>query len=178
VGARIMCPAAASRAGRDLRRQHAHPDGFRVGESLSFFVPALDPNKNYQVVINGSAGNSRSAPFASMRARPGGPGSLTLRTGDRQTLTFTVPNAAPVGGLLLDITPMCRRAWSCPEVVIPAGRIQSRSRSRAAGRNGIFSSRVMLRGSLRPGDNHGQVSRNLLSGAGAFRSGLFCAKFW
>jgi len=96
---------------------------FRVGELPEFFVPALDPNKNYQVVINGSAGNSPVGTFridaSSVQVVPG---SLTLRTGDRQTLTFTVPNAAPVGGLLLDITTDVPEGVIMPEVVIPAGQ--------------------------------------------------------
>jgi hypothetical protein len=96
---------------------------FESPNALSFFVPALDANRNYKVALNGASGNS---PVGSFRIDPStlqiSPSSLTLRTGERQTLTFTVPNAAPAGGLLLDITTDVPEAVIMPEVVVPAGQ--------------------------------------------------------
>ncbi len=96
---------------------------FESPNALSFFVPALDPANNYQVVVNGSAGNS---PVGTFRIDPSTvqvvPAALTLRTGEKQTLTFTVPNAAPAGGLLLDITTDLPEGVIMPEVVVPGGQ--------------------------------------------------------
>lgn len=96
---------------------------FESPNALSFFVPALDANKNYKVAINGTSGNS---PVGTFRIDPStlqvSPSALTLRTGERQTITFTVPNAAPAGGLLLDVTTDVPDAVIMPEVVVPAGQ--------------------------------------------------------
>lgn len=96
---------------------------FESPNALSFFVPALDANKNYRVTIGGSAGNS---PVGTFRIDPStlqvSPASLALRTGEKQVITFTVPNAAPAGGLLLDITTDVPDAVIMPEVVVPAGQ--------------------------------------------------------
>jgi hypothetical protein len=96
---------------------------YESSNALSFFVPALDANKNYPVVIQGSAGNS---PVGTFRIDPAtiqiNPSALTLRTGERQTLTFTVPNVAPAGGLLLDITTDVPESVIMPEAVVPPGQ--------------------------------------------------------
>src|SRR6185503_3193297 len=73
--------------------------------ALSFFVPPLTPNHNYKVVLNSPAGNS---PVGTFRIDASNvtvnPTALQLSPGARQSLTFSVPNAAPPGGTLLDIT--------------------------------------------------------------------------
>ncbi|MSU69637.1 MAG: cell surface protein [Opitutaceae bacterium] len=96
---------------------------FESPNSLSFFVPALEPSKNYPVTIGSATG---STPVGTFRIDPSNvqviPGSLALRTGERQSLTFTVPIAAPAGGLLLDITTDLPEGVIMPEVVIPAGQ--------------------------------------------------------
>jgi hypothetical protein len=96
---------------------------FESPNALSFFVPPLDANKNYKVTLNGSAGNS---PIGTFRIDPStlqvSPASLALRTGEKQVITFTVPNAAGTGGQLLDITTDVPDAVIMPEVVIPAGQ--------------------------------------------------------
>jgi len=96
---------------------------FESPNAISFFVPALDANKNYKVTLNGSAGNS---PVGTFRIDPStlqvSPSSLTLRTGEKQVITFTVPNAAGTGGQLLDITTDVPEAVIMPEVVVPAGQ--------------------------------------------------------
>jgi hypothetical protein len=91
--------------------------------ALSFFVPALDPNKNYNVTLNSGAGSS---PVGTFRIDPSSvtvsPSSLSLRTGERQTLTFTLPNAAPPGGTLLDVQTDVPESVIMAEVIVPAGQ--------------------------------------------------------
>jgi hypothetical protein len=45
-----------------------------------------------------------------------------VRTGERQTLTFTVPNPAPAGGTLLDVTTDIPESVIMPEVIILQGQ--------------------------------------------------------
>lgn len=90
--------------------------------ALNFFVPAVEPDHSYHVTINGSAGSADVGTFhvdaLSIQASPA---SLTLRTGERQSLTFSVPITAPPGGLLLDVTTDIPDSVIMPEVVVPAG---------------------------------------------------------
>ena len=92
--------------------------------SLSFFVPALAPGRNYQVMLGGAAGNS---PVGTFHIDPSNvtvaPQSLNLHTGEQQPLTFTIPNEAPPGGLLLDVTTDVPESVIMPEVVVPAGQM-------------------------------------------------------
>jgi hypothetical protein len=91
--------------------------------SISFFVPALDVGKNYQVSLAGSAGNS---PVGTFRVDTSNvtvdPTSLSLVGGSSQNLTFSVPNPAPAGGLLLDITTDVPESVIMPEVIVPEGQ--------------------------------------------------------
>ena len=90
--------------------------------SLSFFVPAVEPNRNYNVAISGGGSTLSAGPF---HADPTGatvtPTSLTLRIGERQTVTFTIPTPAPQGGLLLDVTTDVPESVIMPEVVVAEG---------------------------------------------------------
>lgn len=91
--------------------------------SVSFFVPPLDANRNYQVTVNGSAGNSPVGTFRiDASSLSVSPTSLNLRTGERQTLSFTLPNSAPPGGTLLDVTTDIPDSVIMPEVVVPQGQ--------------------------------------------------------
>jgi hypothetical protein len=96
---------------------------FESPNALSFFVPALDPSRNYSVMLGSTAGNSPVGTFridsSSLNVSPS---SLSLRVGEKQTLTFTVPNAAPPGGLLLDVTTDVPESVIMPEVVVPQGQ--------------------------------------------------------
>jgi hypothetical protein len=91
--------------------------------ALSFYVPSLPTGKNYQVTLGSTAGNS---PIGTFRIDPTNvtitPSSLTLAPGDKQTLTFSVPNAAPAGGLLLDVTTDVPESVIMPEVTVPEGQ--------------------------------------------------------
>ena len=95
--------------------------------SLSFFVPALEGNKNYQVVLNGASGSS--SPVGTFRIDAStltvSPASLTLRTGERQTLTFTLSNAAPPGGTLLEVATDIPESVIMPEIIVPAGQMSA-----------------------------------------------------
>jgi len=91
--------------------------------SLSFFVPALPPGRNYEVMLGGVAGNSPVGTFRiDASALSVVPTELNLRPGEMQTLTFTVANVAPAGGLLLDVTTDVPESVIMPEVVVPAGQ--------------------------------------------------------
>ncbi len=96
---------------------------FESPNAISFFVPQLETNRNYQVTVNSAAGNS---PVGTFRIDPSSitvmPTALNLRTGDRQTITFTLPNAAPPGGTLLDINTDVPDSVIMPEVIVPQGQ--------------------------------------------------------
>lgn len=91
--------------------------------AISFTVPPLETGRNYQVTLNSPAGNS---PVGTFRIDPSNvsvsPSSLTLITGARQPLTFSIQNAAPPGGTLLDVTTDAPESVIMPEVVIPQGQ--------------------------------------------------------
>jgi hypothetical protein len=90
--------------------------------SLSFFVPAVEPGRNYQVQISGTAGSKAVGTFrVDASSLTVFPTALTLRSGESQPLTFTLPNPAPAGGLLLDVTTDVPDSVIMPEVVVPAG---------------------------------------------------------
>ena len=90
--------------------------------ALSFFVPPLEAGKNYSVALNGGNGYS---PVGTFHIDPSTvsvtPSSLTLRSGARQILSFTIPNPAPPGGTLLDLTTDVPESVIMPEVIVPAG---------------------------------------------------------
>jgi hypothetical protein len=91
--------------------------------SISFFVPPLEPSRNYQVTVNGATGNSPVGTFRIDATTVSvSPTSLTLRTGERQALNFSLPNAAPPGGTLLDITTDVPESVIMPEVIVPQGQ--------------------------------------------------------
>jgi hypothetical protein len=91
--------------------------------SISFFVPPLEANRNYQVTLNSGAGNSPVGTFRIDASSVSvSPTSLTLRTGERQTLSFSLPNAAPPGGTLIDVTTDVPDSVIMAEVIVPQGQ--------------------------------------------------------
>ncbi|MBM3853077.1 MAG: cell surface protein [Verrucomicrobia bacterium] len=96
---------------------------FESPNALSFYVPPLEPNRNYQVALHSAAGNS---PVGTFRIDPSSitvaPASLVLRTGDRTNLTFSLPNPAPPGGTLLDVATDVPESVIMPEVIVPQGQ--------------------------------------------------------
>lgn len=91
--------------------------------SLSFFVPAVEPGRNYRVTLEGAAGSS---PVGTFRVDPAvldvSPARLSLASGASQPLTFTIPAPAPIGGQLLDITTDIPDSVIMPEAVVPEGQ--------------------------------------------------------
>ena len=91
--------------------------------ALSFFVPAMSAGRNYKVTLGSTSGNSPVGTFridgSTLSVNPS---SLSLRTRERQDLTFTIPNAAPAGGLLLDLTTDIPESVIMPEVLVPQGQ--------------------------------------------------------
>lgn len=96
---------------------------FDSANALSFFVPPLEANRNYQVTLSSAAGNS---PIGTFRIDPTSvrvtPSSLTLRTGDKQQLSFELPNAAPAGGTLIDVQTDIPESVIMNEVIVPQGQ--------------------------------------------------------
>lgn len=91
--------------------------------ALSFFVPPLEPNRNYQVALSSAAGNSPVGTFRiDASSITVAPSVVSLRTGDRTLLTFTLPNPAPAGGTLLDIATDVPESVIMPEVIVPQGQ--------------------------------------------------------
>lgn len=95
---------------------------FESANSISFFVPALTSGQNYSVTLGSDSGNSPVGTFridgSTLTVNPS---SLSLRTGERQDLMFTIPNAAPSGGLLIDLTTDIPDSVIMPEVLVPQG---------------------------------------------------------
>jgi hypothetical protein len=95
---------------------------FESPSSLSFFVPPVEPNRNYNVAISGGGNTLSVGVFrADATAATVTPASLALRSGESQAVTFTIPSAAPQGGLLLDVTTDVPESVIMPEVVVPEG---------------------------------------------------------
>lgn len=95
---------------------------FESANSLSFFVPAVGAGRNYRVQLHGATGTSAVGTFrVDATGLTVSPTSLTLRSGESQPLTFTLPNPAPTGGLLLDVTTDVPESVIMPEVIVPAG---------------------------------------------------------
>jgi hypothetical protein len=94
---------------------------FESPSSLSFFVPAVEPGRNYKLTIRGSGVGLDVGTFRvdaiSFQVTPA---SLTLRPGEQQALTFTIPQPAPAGGMLIDVTTDIAESIVMPEVIVPA----------------------------------------------------------
>ncbi len=93
------------------------------GSSLSFFVPNVEPGKNYRLRVAGgpselSVGSFRVDAISFQVS----PSSLTLRTGEHQAVTFTIPQPAPAGGMLIDVTTDVPESIVMPEVLVAAGQ--------------------------------------------------------
>lgn len=91
--------------------------------ALSFYVPAVETGRNYRVTLEGAAGSS---PIGTFRVDPAvlnvSPERIALVQGASQPLTFTIPNPAPAGGQLLDITTDIPESVIMAEAVVPEGQ--------------------------------------------------------
>jgi hypothetical protein len=95
---------------------------FESPSSLSFFVPAVDAGRSYGLrVVGGGAELSAGAFRVDAISFQVFPSSLSLRTGEQQAITFTIPNPAPAGGMLVDVTTDVPECVVMPEIMIAAG---------------------------------------------------------
>lgn len=111
---------------------------FESPKSLGFYVPALEANRNYRVSVNGAGGLSTvgtfridgpvgADPMSSGFSAPNAgaltvsPSSLTLKRGEKASVTFSSPVTASTGGLLIDVTTDVPESVIMPEVIIPTG---------------------------------------------------------
>lgn len=97
---------------------------FESPSSLSFFVPPVAPGQSYTLTVTGPAGTLEVGTFRvdaiSFQVTPG---AVSLRTGEQQALTFTIPQPAPAGGMLIDVTTDVPASVIMPEVMVPAGQL-------------------------------------------------------
>jgi hypothetical protein len=95
---------------------------FDTPSSLSFFVPEVEPGKSYELHVSGGGSE---LPVGSFRVDgisfQVSPASLTLRSGEQQAVTFSIPTPAPAGGMLVDVTTDVPESVVMPEVMISAG---------------------------------------------------------
>jgi len=95
---------------------------FESPSSLSFFVPAVEPARSYKLTVRGSGVGLDVGTFRvdaiSFQVTPA---SLFLRSGEQQALTFTIPQPAPAGGMLIDVTTDVPDSVVMPEALVPAG---------------------------------------------------------
>ncbi len=95
---------------------------FESPAALSFFVPSVTVGASYQLNINGPTGSLAAGTF---RVDPAGievfPSALTMKSGEMQSLTFSISTPAPVGGLLIEVTTDIPESVIMPEVLIPTG---------------------------------------------------------
>ncbi len=96
---------------------------FESPSSLSFFVPVVSPGRNYRISVAGSGANLDVGSFrVDAISFQVSPAALFLQTGEQQALTFTIPNPAPAGGMLIDVTTDVPASVVMPEVMVAAGQ--------------------------------------------------------
>ncbi|MEX2044308.1 MAG: IPT/TIG domain-containing protein [Opitutus sp.] len=98
---------------------------FESPNALSFYVPPVEPNRNYTVTVRSVASDS---PVGTFRVDPTSitvfPTSLTLQSGQQQLMSFTLPNPAPAGGSLIDVTTDVPESIIMPEILVAQGQTQ------------------------------------------------------
>ncbi|MDQ8205438.1 IPT/TIG domain-containing protein [Pelagicoccus sp. SDUM812003] len=91
--------------------------------SIAFYVPSLPEGRNYNVTVLGLNGELSAG---SLRVDASNihvtPSSLSINSGGRALLTFSIPTEAPPGGLAVTVTTDVPDSVIMPEVVIPAGQ--------------------------------------------------------
>ncbi|MCH6255052.1 hypothetical protein MLD52_00725 [Puniceicoccaceae bacterium K14] len=91
--------------------------------ALAFYVPTMPEGRNYEVKVLGSQGEI-SAGFIridSSQIRVS-PSSISMSSGGRRPMVFSIPEDAPPGGLRVDVTTDVPASIIMPEVIIPAGQ--------------------------------------------------------
>lgn len=96
---------------------------FESPSSISFFVPAVETGRNYTLRL---AGGGTALAVGSFRVDAinftVSPSALNLRGGEQQAMTFTIPQPAPAGGMLIDVQTDVPESIVMPEVIVPAGQ--------------------------------------------------------
>lgn len=91
--------------------------------SLAFYVPSIPEGRNYEVKVLGANGEFSAGYIridaSSIRVTPS---SLSMNSGQRRPITFTIPDTAPPGGLRIRVTTDIPNSIIMPDVVIPAGQ--------------------------------------------------------
>jgi hypothetical protein len=97
---------------------------FESPSALSFFVPAVPPSQNYKLsIVNAAMGNLDVGTFrVDAISFQVSPSALSLRSGEQQALTFTIPSPAPAGGMLIDVRTDVPESVIMPEVMVPANQ--------------------------------------------------------
>jgi hypothetical protein len=96
---------------------------FESPSSISFFVPNVPTGESYQLRVSGGGDTLQAGTFrVDAISFTVSPSMLTLRTGEQQALTFTIPQAAPAGGMLIDVQTDIGESIIMPEVIVPAGQ--------------------------------------------------------
>ena len=96
---------------------------FESPSSISFFVPNVEPGRNYKLSVSGpgltlDVGTFRVDAISFQVS----PSVIIMRSGEQQAITFTIPTAAPAGGLVIDVTTDIPQSVVMPEVMVPAGQ--------------------------------------------------------
>ncbi len=95
---------------------------FESPNAISFAVPAVPAGRAYAVSLNNGTTSQQVGSFRvdglSLNVTPT---ELTLRSGGRAALTFSLGTPAPEGGLLIDVSTDIPKSVIMPEVIVPAG---------------------------------------------------------
>ena len=95
---------------------------FRSPTSMSFVVPNLLAGRSYPVFLRTADGDINGGLFridaAVLSVMPA---QITVGTGEQELVNFTLPFAAPAGGMTLDVSTDISQSVIMPEVVVPAG---------------------------------------------------------
>lgn len=95
---------------------------FESPNAVSFSVPAVPAGNSYKVTLNNGLSSQEVGTFrVDGISLDVAPMSLSLRSGSKATLSFSLGSPAPEGGLLIDVTTDVPKSVIMPEVIIPAG---------------------------------------------------------
>ena len=93
--------------------------------SISFYVPALDPNRSYKIEVindNPDSGIQGDSFYIDAMQVAISPNVIDIASGESQLMTFSIPTPASHGGLLLDVTTDVPDSIILPVVAIEPGR--------------------------------------------------------
>ena len=96
---------------------------FESPSSISFFVPNVEPGRNFKLSVSGTGQTLDVGTFRvdaiSFQVTPS---ALIIRAGEQQAVTFTIPTAAPAGGMLIEVNTDVPQSVIMPEVIVPSGQ--------------------------------------------------------